>query len=259
MRDKKVYIILLVSLIVFFVVMFSMFGIENINQEKYTSTIIVGEKTIWRYEKKKWISYNDNSIIDKINWQKFLVYDNNIEKGTYSVWFDDKWYLFDDDKNAILLDGNLLAISSNFDMKVSSFEEKEIDDYSYVQYVLNENELSVNSKFTSNYKVSFDFDSDGVEEDFYVISNVFPLDFNPDYIFSIAFMVKNEQIYYIYNDISLNNSFNGCKPYYNSFLDTNNDGVFEFILSCGKYSNQETVDMLYEFSEDGFKILISNQ
>jgi len=33
-------------------------------------------------------------------------------------------------------------------------------------------------------------------EDFYLISNAFPLDFDPEKIFSIVFMVKNEKIYY---------------------------------------------------------------
>lgn len=259
MRDKKVYISLLVILVIFFVVMFSIFGVENIKQEKYSSTIIVGNNTVWRYEKKRWINYNQKSIIDKLNWQKFLVYDNNVEKGNYSVWYDDKWYIFDDNKNAISVDGNLLAILSNFNMKVTGFTEEKIDDYTYVKYVLEENNLSINSKFTSIYKVSFDIDGDNILEEFYLLSNAFPLDFNPDYIFSIVFMVKNDKVYYVYNDISQNKSFNGCKPYFNSFLDTNNDGVYEFILSCGRYSNQQTIDMLYEFSEEGFKILISNQ
>lgn len=259
MRDKKVYVVLLVILVVFFVVMFSVFGIQNINQEKYVSTIIVGDNTVWRYEKKRWLSYRNKSSLEQLSWKNYLVYDNNILKGTYSLWYDDKWYLFDDEKNAISIDGNFLAISSNYDMKVSEFLEEEVDDYTYVNYVLQENDLSTTSKFTSIYKVLFDIDGDSTLEEFYLLSNAFPLDFNPDYIFSIVFMVKNDTIYYIYNDISQNNSFNGCKPYFNSFLDTNNDGVYEFILSCGRYSAQETVDMLYEFSDDNFKILISNQ
>ena len=107
--------------------------------------------------------------------------------------------------------------------------------------------------------VSFDFDNDGKDEDFYVISNVFPLDFEPEMSFSIVFMVKDNNIYYIYNDVSKNNFTNGCKPFFTSFLDADNDGTYEFILSCGRYSISEQIDMLYKYSDDEFKILISNQ
>ena len=72
-------------------------------------------------------------------------------------------------------------------------------------------------------------------------------------------MVKDGKVSYLYNDISKNNSFNGCKPYINTFLDTNNDGTYEMILSCGKYSANEEVDMLYGYKENEFQILISNQ
>ena len=38
----------------------------------------------------------------------------------------------------------------------------------------------------------------------------------------------------------------------------NNDDIYEFILSCGKYSIEEEVNMLYQLDNDNFKILISN-
>ena len=40
-------------------------------------------------------------------------------------------------------------------------------------------------------------------------------------------MIKDNSIYYIYKDISENRSYNGCKPYFNSFIDTNNDGILD--------------------------------
>ena len=129
----------------------------------------------------------------------------------------------------------------------------------YINEVLKENNLSTSSKFTSIYKVNFDFDKDNQEEEFYIITNAFPFDFDPDKIFSIAFMVKSDIIYPIYTDISLNKGLNGCKPYYNTFLDVDNDNTYELILSCGKYSTTGRTDMLYKFKENNFKILISNQ
>ena len=75
-------------------------------------------------------------------------------------------------------------------------------------------------------------------------------------------MVKNNKVYYLYNDISNNReSLNGCKPYLNAVLDTNNDKTYEIILSCARYSVSESIDMLYKFDKekDAFKIVISNQ
>lgn len=259
MRDKKTYIVLLVILGTFFVVMFLVFGVSNIKQSKYDTTLIVGDNTVWTYHDRKWLNLTTQTSVSKLNWQEYMVYLNNEKFGKYYLWHDDKWYAFDEKKNAVVMDGNLLAYRANFKINILNFEEEKIVDRKYVDDVLNENNLSLSSQFTSFYKTSVDFDNDGVDEEFFVISNAFPLEFNPEKIFSIVFMVKNETVYYLYNDISDNKEFNGCKPYFTAFLDTNNDDINEIILSCGRYSTNGTVDMLYKFEEDSFKIAISNQ
>lgn len=259
MRNKKTYIVLLIILVVFFVVMFLVFGVSNIRQSKYDTTLLVGDNTVWTYHNKKWLNLTARSSYEKLSWKEYMIYVNNEKVGKYSLWHDDKWYAFDKDKNAIVIDGNLLAYRANFDMNILNFKEEEITDRTYVDYVLEENNLSLSSQFTSFYQTSVDIDSDGEDEEFYVISNAFPLDFNPEMIFSIVFMVKNDKVYYIYNDISEHRNFNGCKPYFTAFLDTNNDKMNEIVLSCGRYSTSGTVDMLYKFEEDSFKIAISNQ
>lgn len=261
MVSKKVYVVLLIIIAVFFTFMFLTFGVENVKQENYTSTIVVGNSTVWDYSNKNWVNIRATTSIEKLNWNKFLVYSNNEKLGEYSLWYDEKWYVFDDDKNPVKLDGDLLAISANFDVKVLPFNLETLNnnDMKYIYTVLQKNGLSVENEFTSLGKVRVDFDNDGVVEDFYVMSNVFPTDFNPKMLFSIVFMIKDNSIYYIYNDISENRSYNGCKPYFNSFIDTNNDNTYEFILSCGKFGSNNQVDMLYQFEENAFKIAISNQ
>ena len=77
-------------------------------------------------------------------------------------------------------------------------------------------------------------------------------------IFSLVFMVKNNEIYPIYTNITSNTGYNGCKPYFRAFVDVDNDSKYEFILSCAKYSASGTTNMLYEFKDKEFKILISN-
>ena len=140
-----------------------------------------------------------------------------------------------------------------------NFVEQEITDDTYVNYVLQENNLDGENQFTTSYKVDVDFDNDGEVEELYLISNAFPMDFNPEKIFSIVFMIKNDYVYYLYNDVSTNTSFNGCKPFLKAILDVDNDGLYEFVVSCAKYSTSIETDMLYKYVDDSFKIVISNQ
>lgn len=259
MKEKKIYITLLIILFVFFIVMFSLFGVKNIQSEKDHSTIIVGDRTIWKYEKKRWSIIRNNIAVEDLNWKKYRVFDNQVEKGDFYLWHDDKWYVFDDNKSAVLLEGDLFAYSANYDMNIQPFSVENVDDLSYVKQVLIDHNLSTSSKFTVLSKVLFDFDGDQNQEEFYIVSNAFPSDFEPEYIFSFVFMIKNEQIYMIYDNLDENRFLNGCRPYITSFLDANHDGKYNFILSCGYYSDLGIVDMLYEFSDNQFKILISNQ
>lgn len=259
MPNKKVYIVLFVILIVFFAVMFLLFGVDNIQQDNYNATLIVGNNTTWTYKDRRWLYLRNNTSTQEYNWTKFHVFENNEDKGMYYLWHDDKWYVFDDNKNAVPMNGNLIAYQANYNMSILSFQEENVDDYTFVQRALQEHNLSTSSKFSSIYKVRIDYDGDSILEDFYIISNAFALDFNPDVTFSIAFMVKDNMIYYLYQDVSSNAGLNACKPFYQSFIDTNHDDIYEVVLSCGKYSASEQVDMLFQFIEGEFKLLISNQ
>ena len=255
MKMKKVYIILIAIILIFFVIMFLLFGLDELKKEGYDTTIVVNNDTVWTYNNKHW----DNlSSYDKISWEKYNVYLNNEKSGNYYLWYNDEWYAFDGKKNAVTLEGDLLGINSNVDIDVYSFTTDDIDDYSYVYEVLEKNNLPKDSLYTSNYKIVFDYDSDGLDEEFYVVSNAFPMEFDPEKIFSIVFMVKNEKIYSIYTNISKNTGFNGCMPYFSSFIDIDDNSKYEFILSCAKYSTSSVNRMLYEFKNNEFKILISN-
>ena len=253
---KKTYIILIVIMFVFLMVMFFVFGLDEIRKRGYNTTLVVENDTVWTYSNKSW---KNASSYDKLNWKKFDVYSDNEKIGNYYLWNSDyEWYVFDNNKNAITIDGSLLGINSNTDISVYNFEVLEIDDYSYVYEVLKKNNLPTDSKYTSNEKIVFDYDNDGINEEFYLITNAFAMDFDSDKIFSIVFMGKDDEIYSIYTNISENTGFNGCKPYFSSFIDIDNDSKYEFILSCAKYSTSSVTRMLYGYNDNKFKMLISN-
>lgn len=259
MRGKSTYIILIIILLVFLVVMFLIYGVDSIRKTGYQTTIVVGDNTTWKYKDKRWSQVTKYDDFQELNWQKFTVFEDSRDLGDYFYWHDDKWYLFDSKRNAFEPEGNIVAYNSNYDINVDSYTVEEADTDQYIEKVLLDNELDKNSEFTKAEKVRLDFDSDGEIETFYIISNVFPLEFKPERIFSFVFMVKNNQIYYLYNESQVYRAYSGCSPEFLGFLDTNEDDTDEIILGCHRYSNLGRIDMLYTFTDNNFKIVISNQ
>lgn len=257
MISKKLYIIIITVFVVFFVVMFGMFGIDELRKEGLDLTIIMGNRSVWKYNNKKWIHLSSNSSKANLNWQKYHVYSNYEYLGEYYLWNDDEWYAFDEDRNAVTMSSDFLAFASNYELVFYPFSEEDVTDFSSVKTVLNKYNLDEDSTLSSAYHVESDFDSDGIVEDFYVISNVFVKE-EVDEKFSFVYMVKENKITMIYEDISNSSSSSTCSPYFTSFLDVDRDSTFEFILSCEKYSVDGRVDMLYQFKNKEFKIAISN-
>lgn len=255
-RYKVITIILVVYLVVFFLI----YGLSNIKNGQRKLTLLVGDNTVWDYSNKSWLNITREETLDSLNWQEYKVFLDNKYFGEYSMWYDDnKWYAFNSNKTAVKMEGELIAYKANYDLKIKEFETKENNNNTYVHQVLKDNNLSTSSQMTVNNVVNFDIDADGVEEQFYVISNAFASDFYPDTIFSIVFMVKEQKIYSMYTNIEKANYGNGCKPYIRTFLDINDDDKHELILTCAKYSVQEPEDMLFQLNKEKFDLLISNQ
>lgn len=259
-KNRTRYIVLLVILISFTLIMYFAFGKENIQKEKETVTIIVGDTAVWNYSDMHWLNVTSPATIEKLNWLDYNVFIDNKRLGNYYLWYNqDKWYIFDQNRKAIQRDGNIIAYRSNYEIKVKDFQMEEIRNQAPVRKVLSENNLSTSSKFTVSQETSIDIDNDGITEKFYLVSNAFPIDFEPSNIFTFVFMVKNNEIYPMYSSVEINQAVNGCKPYISAVLDIDNDNTSELVVSCGRYSTYKPIDMLYKFTDQGFKILISNQ
>lgn len=256
---KKIYVFLIVLVLGFGVVMFLLYGVDSIKREKYETALVVGDNTTWIYQKNKWMRVEDNEKYAELNWQKYHIFEGNKNIGSYNLWHDDIWYIFDDDKNAIMTNDVWYAYKSNYDIEVTDFIKEDLTNDEYVNAVLSEKGLPLENDYTTAYKTSVDIDRDGIEENFYVISNVFSMGKHPNRIFSFVFMVKNEQIYYLYDDVRDYKAYAGCVPNIVTFIDADDDKVDELIVSCDQYSNLGRIDMLYNFDGEEFKILISNQ
>lgn len=260
MIKKRTYIILIFIMVTFFVLSYIFLGSDNLKRRKYESTIVVGNNSTFMYQNQSWSHLNeDNEALKSLNWKEFDVYSSGEKLGEYLLWYDSKWYAFDKKRNAKKINDDFIGINTNYEMRVLSYKEEAFTSSDYVTQILSENKLPTNSQFTANYKIDLDLEEDGILEELYVISNVFPTDFSPNKLFSIVFIVKGENIYYLYKDIRNNNSFNGCKPHIQSILDADNDDNYEILLSCTEYSNAAQTDILYKYDleKDEFKILVS--
>lgn len=257
--NRKIYFILLFIMIAFFAIMYFFFGRENVSKEKNYMTIIVNNSSIWNMSNNSWINVSNQKMIRNLYWKEFNVYSNSKKVGKYYLWYDGKWYFFDKDKKAVNYPGNYVATLGSFEADFLEVSGNNIVDYTYVEKVLSDNGLEKPMEYTVSLVYSFDFDNDDSAEQFYFVSNVFSTNTTPDTIFSIVFMVKDNEYKMLYNNISKNTGFNGCKPYMSAIFDIDQDKQYEMILSCGPYSDQTPTDMLYDYDKGEFKILISNQ
>jgi hypothetical protein len=265
---KGTYIVLIVILIVFLGAMYLLFGKDNISKDRYSTTFIIGDKTIWNYSSRSWGTLQNYKNIGEINWKKFTVYEDNKKLGNYLVWYDDKWYFFTDSKEAVMTNGGkILAYNSNHPIKVADFKEEVVDssDKDIVDFVLSDHDLSTSSKFTVSKKITMDLDNDEEQETIYCLSNAFATEFIPDTVFSYVVVKDGTNVYYLYESTEDNKGTNSCRPFIHHIIDVNNDNKYEIIVSCGYYSAEQQLDMLYQLEEDkennttSYKIAISNQ
>lgn len=255
---KRRYIISIIIVLVFGLIMFIAFCVDPIRKESYEATIVVGENTTWNYSQKRWKKVSNETDFQTLNWKKYQIFDNDEDKGEYYLVHSDKWYGFDNKRNAVNLSDMLFAYRSNYNMGLDTFVEEDASSDEFIEKVLLDNDLSAESEFTKSTKISIDYDSDGIVEDFYTITNAF-INSTPDKVFTIVFMVKEGEISYLYNETRAYKVYAGCFPEVIAFMDVNDDNKDEIIISCFQYSNLGRIDMLYEFQDNKFKILISNQ
>lgn len=256
-KEKKVGIVIIVIVLILFFVLFFFFGgVDSFKNRKDQSIILVGNKTYWEYKDKHFTNITSN--ISSLYWKDYVVYINNEKYGVYKLWHDDKWYLYDKDRNAVTYDGNFLAISSNYDIKPVDYTLNNVSSDKYINKVLKDYNIKTDN-FTVRNKIDIDIDNDNTKDSIYLISNVLPIDKYEKYRFSIVFMVKNDIIYTVFSDVQNESNARGCKPYIDAFIDVDNDKKLEIIMSCGGRVTSQTKDYLFDFKDNKFTNLISNQ
>ena len=108
MVSKKVYVVLLIIIAAFFTFMFLTFGVDNIKENNYTSTIVVGNSTVWDYSNKNWVNIRATTSIEKLNWNKFQVFSNN--ENIHKSWLRPHRTELDPDENPVIVAGDSVRV-----------------------------------------------------------------------------------------------------------------------------------------------------
>ena len=74
MVKNKIYIILIGIIVIFFVVMFLVFGTKNIKEENVSEILIVGDDSVWKYSNKKWYNITYKSSLHILPQRRFPAY-----------------------------------------------------------------------------------------------------------------------------------------------------------------------------------------
>lgn len=261
MNKKTRYIVLLAILLIYFAVLFLIYGKDHLKREKEETVIIIGNSTIWKKEKQKWSTIKSLSDKKDLGWKLYDTYIDNKKIGKYYLWNDNtEWFLFDKKKNAYNYQGELLAYRSNYKMPVKSFTTETVTDYTYLEKLLSDNNLSNTGTPTVSSVTKVDIDSDGIDEKIYVFSNVFSDDeILPENSYSFVFLEKESKTYMMYSYTDEFVGLSGCQPFVDYLIDIDEDNNYEIVLKCSQYDELPPINTLYKFDKGKFIEIINNQ
>lgn len=214
-RNNKVYIIVFVILIIYFVVFrFISFAINKENS-KYASIIVDGVN-IWEYKESKWMTLTEEEFMEQDT--LYDLYSNAEYYGDYTIRLNNKkLYAFDSKYNSLQYKDSILAINSNYDIDVYFFGYSDVN---------KEDERILNGVIDNNYnnkirKISLDVNDDDKHECFYIV------DYYVDGVVSFT------DIYYYNGKLRevINKGSNYLVYDIAYILDINDDGNYEIIIS----------------------------
>lgn len=259
MKIKKQYLIVFGILIFYFLIMCIIFNDKSKNTNP--TYILLDSKNIWKYQAKEWKNVTNSSNAE-YDWEKFDIYENQEKKGSYKVHFyNNEMYIFDDQKNRIRTEGNVLAIKGNKKINIIPYKESSIENEKIYQ-ILEELNIESNSdltKLSSNKKITIDIDNDQEKETFYSLSNIF-ID-NDELIsnkkFSVIAMEKNNKISFLMDEIYNKEEFmEYCNPEVFSIIDVNEDEKLEIISKCVYVDQIGTYYNLYNLKKGKYEPII---
>ena len=266
MKKYKGYIIFIVVLAIYGVLLFVIFGnkqsnnntsnnenntinnqTDNNDEKKY---LVIGNISNLSYINNKFYGVKSNEI-EKLD--KLKTYVNNKYYGDYKFKMGKNWNLFDKNNEFINYNGNLIAYSDNFNIKVrSKYKIREINEKEKV-FLINNYNLSSFANLITNEVADIDLDNNGVEDQIICLSFMDENDNIKNNYRIVVIKLNNEKItlidernedakniYSIYGIINIDNNK------YDSIIITKTEG---YITQDPKMSS-----LIYNYKNDKYVI-----
>ena len=248
MKNKGL-IIVIVLLLIYGVVMFILFGNrENIdilnNQEPNSSEIdknlnyyLVLDDKSYKYDTNNGELYRiSNSVIEEQD--KLNVYANNKFLGKYNMKYVANWNLFNDKKEFVSYEGNIVAANDSFKLNVKDINIREINDQDKV-FLINRYNVSSFSYLTTNEAVDIDLDNNGEMDEIICLSSK-EYSNNDNNYFDIVMVKLNGNVYDIINKKGNSANVYNIMSVFN-YLDKKQDSIY-LIKTAGIYSDEPTYE-----------------
>lgn len=248
MSKKKDYIVLYALLGIYIFITLCFYGYQELlklKEKRKNTYLIINNNVKIQYENGKWTDIDDS---EKYNMIDYDVYINSVKLGNYKIQqLNNKWYLFDDERNSIKYNGQLLAINTKRDFKAIEYKEEAINsiDRENLVELLKNHEIT---KFSLNMKekVTLDFDGDGDIETLYAVSNAFIV--NEQKCFSLLYIVDDNKTT-ILKQVFKNIGSEHVIPLMDivSIIDIDDDNKYEIIVDESYFDNIRPCHSMYQY------------
>ena len=252
---KKKYIILFSVVIVYLVITFILLAVTgNIDGigKKY---IVLSPDIVLTYK-------NDNLSLytKKIKKKNIELYYNNEYMGSYKFSYKDNEIQFiDKNKNTFEThDNQFFGYSKSLNIDIIPFENNQMNDLEIekLNQILNNLGISGYEILSISDKINIDYNNDGINDDIYIVSNLFLESINKKVFSLIYYLDENSNPVFIYKNINNTTSmYNLCVPSINNIVDLNKDSNYEMFIECNYFDNIGTEYSIYKFENKSYNII----
>lgn len=262
-RQKKTLIIItsIILVYVIFLVIFLPKKDSSLKDEQIR--FILSPRTALTYYDGSWSRFSPSSTDEET---MYSVYDNNKYVGEYHVMYNKYITGFNifagtTQKQTNIYkyekDHDILAINSELDIGVQSFKSETVQDYDVIRTVLNSEKIQADMNALYKKKVVFDYDSDGTDEEIYLISNAFNGEMEDSNAFSFIVIKKGKNLIKVYESIEDSDKiYTICRPTIQHIVDLEGDGKNTLFFGCTYFSEQGTCHMIYGPKKGKYQMLL---
>jgi len=269
MKDNKIAILVVIVIILLGITVSVLLTqpTENNNQNENSNNIennenknpvkpiykylVINNSDIWNYANNNWFTEKENRVEDK----KFKIYVNNEFFGNYYLKYTTKWNIFNENKKFINYNGNILAYTEEFNVKVKNFTKENVADVD-----LNRINLILKGSFSfedlsNQEKIIVDLDNNGVTDKIISVSNIDSE--NQNKYFNLVYVDINGAIKVLLNDVvEIKNLL--IEPIYNIeyIVNIENNKYDNIIIKKGYFSDAGTTNsLMYQYVDNEYKMI----